>query len=65
MSFSFSQKASVLRKSYGDIAVTVIIELPKSIIKDESRKQAVQVLKDDIVNLLNDQELENILNPKR
>jgi len=61
--FRYSPRACVFKKSYGDIHVTTVLELPNSNIKKDGRKKAVDVLKDDIYNLLNDTELESLLMP--
>lgn len=63
--FSYSTNANVFKKSYGDIHLTVILELPKTSLKKTGRENAVNVLRDDICNLLNDEGLEKLLTPQK
>lgn len=64
--YSYSPNAAVFKKVYGDICVTVVLELPSGKkLKKNGRSDAVNVFKEDIYNLLNDSELEKLLNPSR
>lgn len=63
--YSYSPKAYIFKKCYGDIQLTVLLELPKGNFKKDGRIEAIRILKDEIYNLLNDSELEKLLVPQK
>lgn len=63
--YSYSPKACIFKKDYGDIQLTVLLELPKGTFKKDGRIAAIRMLKDEIYNLLNDSELEMLLAPQK
>lgn len=62
--YTYSPQASIFRKSYGDINVTIILETPAGRKRTKDIKHKALLLYDELYNLLNDAELEEILTSK-
>lgn len=61
--YTYSSKASVFRKAYGTVCLTIILEEAANS-KSKDMKKAIHLLKDEICNFLNDAELEEVFKPR-